>query len=837
MADKFLPATKWPDGLSTLAGGGGLKVRLVLPLLPLRRRLLLSGIIVLSAVLGYSQTKPQEFKTPGSYQSVSTQRAFLNQYCVVCHNERAKTAGLMLDKMDVAHVGDNAEVWEKVVRKLRAGMMPPASAKRPDRTTAETFTVSLETELDRSAAGKLNLGSSGVHRLNRTEYANAVRDLLALEVDVTSLLPADDSSFGFDNMASSLGVSSALLEAYLSAASKISRLAIGDTTSSPSQKTYIAPADLSQNEHIDGLPFGTRGGMLIHHNFPADGEYLFQVALLRGTSEELFGRVSKEEKIELSIDGVRTRLFDIDTEEKNRTRVDNITQPMEVRVSVPAGLHSIGAAFVKRNYVEVEDVFSSTYLRSSISVLDVSRTAVPHVSSVTIGGPFRVTGVSDTASRRQIFSCHPASADSETQCAEQIISTLTRRAFRRPATAEDLEALMGFYREGRAKGSFDNGIELALRRILASPEFVFRLEHEPANVKPGAPYRISDVELASRLSFFLWSSIPDDELLRLASQGKLKDPAVLEAQVRRLLADPRSSQLVSNFAGQWLYLRNLQSITPALEEFPGFDDNLRQAFRRETELFFESIIREDHSVIDLLTADYTFVNDRLAQHYDIPNVYGSQFRRVTLGDNPRRGLLGQGSILMVTSLPTRTSPVARGKWILENILGAPPPKPPANVPPLKESASRNIEALSLRKRMEEHRTNPACAGCHRIMDPIGFSLENFDAVGKWRTKDGFSAIDASGELTDGTKVDGPATLRQGLMRYSDQFVRTMTEKLLTYALGRGLQYDDMPVVRGIVRGAAGEKYRFSSVVLGIVKSAPFQMRTRARSVRESAGIN
>jgi hypothetical protein len=743
----------------------------------------------------------------------------------------------MLDKMDVTHVGEDAEVWEKVVRKLRSGMMPPSGARRPDKAAADTFSLWLETELDRYAAAKPALGSPGIHRLNRTEYANAIRDLLALEVDVTALLPPDDASFGFDNMASSLSVSSALLEGYLSAASKISRLALGDTTAAPNQHTYTAPADLSQNEHIEGLPLGTRGGMLIHHNFPADGDYLFQIALLRGTSEELFGRSSKDEKLEISIDGLRVRVFDIDAEEKDRTRVDNVTQPLQLRIPVTAGAHSIGAAFIKKSYTPLEDVFSSTYLRSSISVLDVSRSGVPHVSSVTVGGPFQVTGVSDTPSRRRIFTCRPvgSTANAETRCAEQIVSTLTRRAFRRPVTGEDLEVLMGFYHDGRAKGSFDEGIEMAVRRILASPEFLFRFEQEPAGVKPGTSHRVSDVELASRLSFFLWSSIPDDELLKQAGQGKLKDPAMLETQVRRLLADSRSSELVNNFAGQWLYLRNLQSITPDLEDFPGFDDNLRQSFRRETELFFESIVREDHSVLDLLTADYTFVNERLARHYDIPNVYGSQFRRVTFdADNPRRGLLGQGSILTVTSLATRTSPVARGKWILDNILGTPPPKPPPNVPPLEEGAKEGVakgEVLSLRKRMEQHRTNPACSGCHRIIDPIGFSLENFDAIGKWRTTDGSSRIDASGELTDGTRVDGPASLRQGLMHYSEQFVRTMTEKLMTYALGRGLQTSDMPVVRRIVREAARDNYRFSSVVLGIVRSAQFQTRTKTQIVR------
>jgi hypothetical protein len=794
----------------------------------MKRLTVLGWVLVGSLLWSFPQAARPQSQRPESNTAVSTQRAFVNQYCTGCHNEKAKVGGLTLDTIDVSHVAANGEVWEKVVRKLRAGMMPPAGAKRPDRPAAEAFTTWLESELDRAVAAKPHLESAGLHRLNRREYANAVRDLLALEVDVNALLPADDSSFGFDNMVSSLGISSALLEGYLSAASKISRLAIGDRTAVPNQKTYVAPSDLSQNEHIEGLPFGTRGGLLIRHNFPVDGDYVFQITLLRGTSEELFGRNSKDEKLDLSIDGVRAKLFDIDAEERDRVRVDNVTQPMQVRLPVTAGAHSIGVAFLKKSYAASDDVFTSSHLRSSISVLDVSRASVPHLNSVTIGGPLKVTGISETPSRRLIFTCHPASPDTETKCAEQIVTTLARRAFRRPVNGQDLEVLNVFYNEGRSKGSFDDGIEMALRRILASPDFVFRPEQAPANLKAGATYRISDVELASRLSFFLWSSIPDDELLRLATQGKLKDPNVLAAQVRRMLEDPRASEFVSNFAGQWLYLRNLQSITPALEEFPGFDDNLRQAFRRETELFFESIIREDHSLLDLLTADYTFVNERLAQHYEIPNVYGSQFRRVSLGpDNPRRGLLGQGSILTITSLPTRTSPVARGKWILENVLGTPPPNPPANVPPLKENSSQSVEALSLRKRMEEHRTNPVCAGCHKIMDPIGFSLENFDAVGKWRTRDGSTAIDASGELTDGTKVDGPASLRLALMRYSDTFVRTVTERLLTYGLGRGLQYQDMPVVRSIARDAARDNYRFSSVILGIVKSAPFQMRTKS----------
>jgi mono/diheme cytochrome c family protein len=797
----------------------------------MKRRVLVGCFIALT-ILAYQQTvQPQQTAKPAA-ALLPAQRALLDQYCVTCHNQKTQSGGLALDRLDLTRVPEDAETWEKVVRKLRAGLMPPAGARRPDAPTTETLTVWLEGELDRSTtAAQLSLSAPGLHRLNRTEYANAIRDLLSVEVDVQSLLPPDDSSFGFDNMASSLSVSSALLEGYLAAASKISRLAVGDTNVTASQKTFTAPADLSQNEHIDGLPFGTRGGMLIRHHFPVDGEYLFQVALLRGTSEELFGRVSKEEKIELSVDGERVKLFDIDAEEQNRTRIDNVTQPMQVRAAVPAGLHSVGVAFIKRNYTSVEDVFSSSHLRSSISVLDVSRTNLPHISSVIIGGPFTVAGIGDTPSRKRIFECRPSRPADEARCAEQIISTLTRRAFRRPSTPEDLEVLMNFYEGGRAKGTFDEGIELVLRRIIASPEFIFRAEREPANLKTGGTYRITDTELASRLSFFLWSTIPDDELLKLAGQGKLQDPVVLEAQVRRMLADPRANELVRNFAGQWLYLRNLDSASPDIEEFPGFDDNLRQAFRRETELFFDSMVREDRSVLDLLTADYTFANQRLAEHYGIPNVYGSQFRRVALGpESPRRGLLGHGSILTVTSLATRTSPVARGKWVLENILGTPPPEPPANVPPLEKTddGAATGEVLSLRKRMEAHRTNPACSGCHRIMDPIGFSLENFDAIGKWRTKEGSSSINASGELADGTKVDGPLSLQKGLMRYSPQFVRTVTGKLLTYALGRGVQYYDMPLVRRIVKDAARQNYRFSSVVLGIVKSAPFQMRTKVQ---------
>ena len=676
----------------------------------------------------------------------------------------------------MSHVGEKADVWEKVVRKLRAGMMPPAGARRPDKQSIEEFTSRLESELDRSAAGKPNPGAPALHRLNRTEYANAIRDVLSLEIDATSLLPVDDSSAGFDNNADALGVSPALMERYLAAASKISRMAVGDPSVTPAEKTYAVPNDLTQDSHVDGLPFGTRGGVLIRHHFPVDGEYVIAVELSRGGNGAFAGGGTKGEELEVSMNGERVKLFNLSAPKVVAGKEED--EGLQVRLQAKAGTQTIGVTFVAKNYAPVEDTLQP-YQRSMFP--GAVWTVLPHVGSVTVKGPAKIAGVGETPSRRRIFACHPASEQQELPCAKEIISSLGRRAYRRPLTDSDLEAILSFYQAGRNKGGFEDGVEMALRRILASPEFMFRFEREAP--KAGEAYRISDLELASRLSFFLWSSVPDDELLKLAGQGKLKDPRVLEQQVHRMLADPRSSELVNNFAGQWLYLRNLQSIVPAMEEFPDFDDNLRQAFRHETEMFFGSIVHEDRNVLDLLTANYTFVNERLARHYGIPNIYGSEFRRVTLSaDNPRRGLLGQGSILTATSLATRTSPVLRGKWILENILGTPPPEPPPNVPALKENSKptdigiETVETPSVRQRMEEHRANPVCASCHKMMDPIGFSLENFDAVGQWRTRDGRSPIDASGQLVDGTKVDGPEALRQALLVYSEQFVRTVTEK-------------------------------------------------------------
>src|SRR5262245_23821244 len=738
--------------------------------------------------------------------SVSAQtqdRAFLNQYCTGCHNEKTKTGGLTLEKLDLNQVGDQAETWEKVVRKLRTGMMPPAGARRPDRATIDGFALNLETLLDRAAAAKPNPGTTALHRLNRTEYTNAIRDLLGLPIDGAALLPADDSAEGFDNVADVLGISPLLIQGYVSAATKISRLAVGDLDFGADKVTYRAPRGLAQTDHIEGLPLGTRGGMLINHVFPLDGEYDFRVTRSGGGLGQ--ATVGGEENIEITVNGERVYLV-------------GSNSPRDIRLQMKAGPQSIGIAVVKKRKARgVDDLYG--VLALSLGIANVS-----------ITGPFNPAGPGDTPSRRRIFVCRPATANEESACAKQILKTLARRAFRQPIADSDvtMETLMAFYQNGRALGSFDKGIQYALARILVDPRFLYRFEREPGNLPAGAIYRVSDLELASRLSFFLWSSIPDDELLDAAAQRKLSDPAVLEKQVRRMLADPRSNALVSNFAAQWLRLRELKDAKP---ESADFDENLRQSFRRETELLFESIVREDRSIVDLLNADYTFVDERLARHYGIPNIRGSQFRRVTLEkDDPRRGLLGKASFLLVTSAGNRTSPVSRGKWILENVLGVSAPAVPASVPPLKENNERTDgKILSMRERMEEHRSNPGCASCHKIMDPIGFALENFDLTGKWRDVDEKTAVDASGDLVDGTKLNGPATLRQALLSRSDAFLTTATEKLLTYGLGRAVHYYDMPVVRSVIHDAARNDYRFSSIVLGIVKSAPFQMKVKQSS--------
>jgi len=771
-----------------------------------------------------------------SAQTPSSDRALLDKYCVTCHNQKAKTAGLMLDKMDVDHPPQAAEVWEKVIRKLKGGMMPPQGMARPDEATRDGFIASLQGALDREAAARPNPGPASLHRLNRTEYGNVIRDLLDLDVDVSALLPADDEANGFDNIADVLKVSPSLLEQYLTASRQISRLTVGDMKITPVSQVYQLPPDLPQDDHIEGLPLGTRGGILIHHNFPLDAQYEFSVGLLRNIVGYITG-LEFAHQLEITIDGQRVFLAPVGGEEDNKlmdtnlgVAGDTLDARLKTKVPVKAGPHTIAVTFLRRDSAESDEPLEPFTRDHDLQNMN----GLPLIERVQITGPLEPTGPGDTPSRRRIFTCHPAGASEEVPCARKILTTLARRAYRRPVTDKDLELLLSFYQKGRNAGNFDTGIETALRLILADPKFIFRSEPDPSTVAPGSNYRLPDLELASRLSFFLWSSIPDDELLNVAAQGKLHDPSVLEQQVRRMIADRRADSLVNNFAAQWLFLRNLPATQRDQGEFPNFDDNLRVAFAKETELFFGSILHEDRSVLDLMNADYTFVNERLAKQYGIPDIYGSRFRRVTLKDDARRGLLGQGSILTVTSYPNRTSPVLRGKWILENILGTPVPAPPPNVPPLKENSEGSAQK-SMRELMEQHRANPACASCHKIMDPLGFSLENFDATGKYRTREKAGPIDASGQLADGTKVNGPVDLRRALMRHPEQFVNTFTEKLLTYALGRGLEYYDMPVVRTIAKTAAAHEYRFSSIVAGIVESAPFEMK-RAPEAAEGSGV-
>ena len=788
-------------------------------------------------VAGWMVSLPATPQQPASSSpaSAAPQRALLDKYCVTCHNQRAKTADLTLDKVDLARVPENAELWEKVVRKLEAGAMPPQGLPRPDKASVDSLLSYLEGTLDQAATEKPNPGRATVHRLNRSEYANSVRDLLGLEVDAAALLPPDDESYGFDNIADVLGVSPMLLERYMSASRKISRLAVGDPAIRPVAQTYRTRPDLSQDERLEGMPLGTRGGILVRHNFPLDGEYVIRMKLARNTVDVIRG-LEQSHEVETILDGARVHLATIGGKEDTDALIENpmaaapkVEGRLETRVKVKAGPHSIGVTFVQEDHAEVDQLLQP-FLRTTIDPVD--EVGLPHIENMVVAGPFNATGSGDTPSRRQIFVCRPVAGIDEVPCAKKIIGSLARHAYRRPVRDSDLETLLSFYQSGRNKGNFETGIESALRMILASPEFVFRFEPDPADVAPETAYRISDLELASRLSYFLWSSIPDDQLLDLASQGRLKDPEVLDQQVRRMLADRRAEALITNFAGQWLFLRNLKNISPDVQEFPDFDDNLRQAMRQETELFFGSIVREDRSVLDLLNANYSFVNERLARHYGIPNIYGSHFRRVTLADERRRGLLGQASILTVTSYATRTSPVLRGKFILSNILGTPPPPPPPNVPALKEN-NEGGRPLTVRERLEEHRRNAACASCHKIMDPLGFSLENFDAVGRWRSSDAGAPIDSSGVLIDGTKVNGPVALREALLSRPGMFAGNLTEKLLTYALGRGLDFNDTPTVRAIARDAARNDYRFSSLIAGIVKSTPFEMKMKR--LQESAG--
>ena len=773
------------------------------------------------------------FTSVAAAQSTPAKKPLIATYCVGCHNQKVQTGGLALDAVDPTRPAADADKWERVLRKVRRGEMPPAGAPRPDPAVAAAFATSLEESLDRAAAASPNPGRPAVHRLNRAEYSNAVRDLLAVDIRAGDSLPVDDSGYGFDNIADVLSMSPSLLERYISTARLVSRLAVGDLTIKPIEERFLplkdpptqVPAVSAYRRSVNrlertsaDLPFGSRGGLSVQHYFPLDAEYVIRVNMPTGAAS--FG------------EGIHGDVVHYDA-----------------RLPVKAGLHTVGVTFQKedskaelegpaarRNQAEGRPAQLETdplpalmdFRLDGVKVkrVDVPRRpgANPDIAAVLITGPFNPTGRGETPSRSKIFVCRPAATKDEDPCAQKIVSTLTRRAFRRPVTDSDVKPLMAFYKNARQDSDFDGAIQTAIQAILISPDFLFRVEKDPRDVSRGAAYKVGDHDLASRLSFFLWSSIPDDELLRLADQSKLSEPAVLRAQVRRMLGDPRSQALISNFAGQWLQLRNLATLKPDPETFPQFDESLRYSLRQQTELFFESVLREDRSVLDLLQADYTFLNQRLAEHYGVPNIYGSHLRRVTLTDPNRAGLLGQGSILAVTSYPNRTSVVQRGKWILENLLGTPPPPPPMDVPELKPK-SADGRLLTMRQQLEEHRANPKCSGCHSRMDPIGFALENYDAIGRWRDKDGDSAIDASGKLPDGSEFVGPAGLTKLLLTdYRDDFVRTVTEKLLTYALGRGLEHYDQPAVRAIARQAARENYSMSALVTALVESTPFRMR-------------
>ena len=816
-----------------MAAGAGSRVRVLL--------------VLVGVLAAFGRPSMAAAQTPESAPSSSTSvREALDRFCVRCHNDRLRTADLALDTYDLAHVGADAETWERVIVKLRARTMPPAGSPRPAEATYRAVASWLETEIDTAALARPDPGRGETfHRLNRAEYHAAVRDLLAVDVDVAELLPADDTyEHGFDNNGDVLSISPDLVSRYLSAGRRISRLAVGIPPVGPAVATYrVHPGLVQDDRQDDRLSFGSRGGVAIRHYFPVDGEYTISIRLHRNFSDYILGFAAPQE-LDVRVDGALVERFTVgDADSVGRMAplsfsgniagdpeweyyMNTGDAGLEVRFPARAGQRTVGVSFVRR-LSETEGVLQPRN-RGYGRFVDERYDEGAAVEQVAIGGPYSVEGPGDTPSRREIFVCGPkaaATADEEEACAGRILGRLARRAYRRPVDAGDIDGLLDFFRAGRRDGGFDDGIQFALERMLVDPEFLFRIERDPPDAAPGTPYRLGGLELASRLSFFLWSSIPDDELLEAAADGRLGDPAALERQARRLLADARARALVDNFASQWLRLRNLESQERESADYPEFDENLRDAFRRETELFVESSIREDRSLLELLSANYTFVNERLARHYGIPGVYGDRFRRVTLDpDHPRGGLLGHGGLLMVTSYPNRTSPVVRGKWLLETILGAPPPEPPPDVPGLPDRGEGG-EPASVRDRLERHRANPACAGCHAPMDPLGFALENFDAIGAWRaTSAAGRPVDASATMPSGVAFEGPAGLRRVLLSRGEDFAAAVTEKLLAYALGRGLEYTDRPAVRRILRGAGADDYRWSSIVLGIVKSTPFQWR-------------
>jgi hypothetical protein len=791
------------------------------------KRMFIAGGLALSISVAFG---PVAFGQAGvTLPSLESQAALVEQYCSGCHNDVELAGNMSLTQLDLEDVDQNSELAEKFVRKLRAGLMPPAGAPRPEAANLNAFAAALENGLDTAAAIEPYVDVPELHRVNRTEYGNAVRDLLDLEVDVAGFLPRDAITGGFDNMADALTVTPALMQGYMRAAETIARLAVGDVTAPTSMVSYSVPKVENQLGHIEGTPFGTRGGSAILHNFPADGEYSFKVDLYHWYTGSLIGyrlpENLEEQQIDVSIDGTRVALIDIDPGIQDFDG-GMITEPVHIK----AGPRRVAVAFVSKFDGPVED----RYWLVDQTLVDVSianhpgMSSLPHLQTFSITGPIDPSGVSETPSRRAIFTCRPTDASMEASCAEEIISRLARGAFRRPVVADDMESLMEFYREGYEDGGFEVGVRMSLQALLAKPEFVFRFERLAPGVAPGETFAVTDLELASRLSFFLWSSAPDDELISLAEAGRLGDSTVLRQQVERMLEDPRSEALTANFAGQWLRLKGIEEVHPEGLTFPNFTRTLARAMRQEIELFFDSVVREDRSVFDLLTGDYTFVNQVLAEHYGIPNVAGTQFQRVPVTDPNRIGLIGKAGWLTMTSLASRTSPVQRGKYVLEVLVGTPPPNPPAAVPPLEESA-RNEKLLSVRERMEQHRANPACSACHKIMDPIGLALENFDPVGRWRSVDSGASIDAKSTMYDGTELDGPVGVREAVLGHPEAFIRNFAEKLLSYGLGRVLDHRDMPTVRSIARAAASNDNRFSSFVMGIVESPAFQMSKRPTS--------
>ncbi len=806
--------------------------------------LCVTGLSLLAARNNLAQQpKPAAPAAKPIVQSVASmsseaQTAVISKYCLGCHNDKFKSGNMSLTGFGVEHPEKNPELTENMIKKMRVGLMPKMGAPRPDAETMKSFVDALETAMDKSVALRPNPGSRPFQRLTRREYANSVRDLLGIEVDVAKFLPQDSLSDGLDNIADSQAFSPALMEGYIRAADRISREALGDAKAEPASEVYKITRTASQLRHVEGAPFGTRGGFTTVYNFPADGEYNFRSLLHSTSTGQLFGNV-KDEQLEISIDGERVALLTIEL-----SISEGATTGMNLysgKVSVKAGPHRVTSAFLAKHSEVVEDDIAE--IEHSLANTDIGTdkelTIYPHLREFEITGPYTVSGISETPIRKRVFTCRPMSAAEELPCATKIISDLAKKAYRRPISADDMEGLMSFYEQGRKQGgNFESGIRAGLQAILASMDFVFRFERIPAGVKPGQTYRIGDLELASRLSYFLWNTLPDDELVGLASQGRLKDPAVFEKQVRRMLADPKSESLATKFAGQWLHLNDIEGLHPDAFYYPYYDYTLAMGLKRETELLFDSIVREDRNILDLLTADYTFVNERVARHYGIPNVTGSRFRRVQLVEDYRRGLLGKGAILALTSVADRTSPVLRGKWVMGVLLGTPPPPPPPAVPKLEETGSvADGKTLTVRERMEMHRASPACMSCHSMIDPIGLALENFDVTGQWRTRDTTFAlneeggrihtvglpIDTKSKLFDGMPLDGPASLRQGILNHSDAFIQNLAEKMLAYAIGRRLEYFDMPTIRTITRAVAKDKNRFSSLIMNIVKSPAFQM--------------